>query len=355
MRAATGLLLALVAVIALGIAERLLRPVETAFAQQTKGSARQTAGAVLPQGEALNAINLSALSLADTVFAREGTIVHTGDTLGASITDPYRYLRADLLESLESPSPGHLLQGVAEDAAPEINKLGTDWERDLKQAIEELGSLRKRTQVRRTRTRYSEEDPEILQASVMGAEDAIRDLETKLRFLSPPTSDAARARALEITQQISVKRAYIVDAKRKIERTAPQNSFGEVVAGPALTETQRQRIRNLAAALRPDTNYILAPVNGRFVAPARNSVAQVRMLEPHPTGIGESTASLGATASAEDYAYRLEPVVTPVLWAKAKRVKAEASNQRSLGSALLVRPRALETDAIRMRKGPGKQ
>ncbi len=350
MKAATGLLLALLAVIGIGIANHLLVPVETS----SVGVTDALRSSVLPKGDTVRVIYLSALSLADTVYRADDAQVRRGDTLGASITDPYRYLRADLAVALSSANPAAALREVAGATATEIALAGEEWRDKFLSTIEGLDSAPplRAAAARRSTPRYSFEERELLSAGKMGAEDGIRDLEGKLRFLSPPSSDAARERVLAIAQQISVKRAYVAEVDRKLALTTSRKVVDRPVATPTLTDDQRARIMSLTAELRPDTSYLMAPVAGRFTAPAQGRVAQLSAEAPKGT-LGISEAASGAAANGDAaYRYGLEPTGLPVLWATAKRVSADGEDATLTPQALMVRPAPVARDSFRQLRAP---
>ncbi len=285
-------------------------------------------------------IYVAALTNADTVYAADQALVERGDTLGAFFTDPYRFLRADLLATLASDEPVERLRAVASNAAEDVVAMGTSWERDLRSLVATLADAPDApvsSSMFVTRPSLPIEQRELLEAGKMGAEDGIRDLEAKLRFLSPPTTDAARERALEIAQQISKKRAYIIEANRKLRDVRTRVVRGTPAPRPQLTPEQRQRVESLAASIHPDTSYILAPVAGTFSTPAPGRVASV--------GIGavqaqaSKSAAIHGTSSKEEHgdeAYRLEATGLPVLWATARRSGAGDSTTAAPGPVLIV-------------------
>ena len=179
----------------------------------------------------------------------------------------------------------------------------------------------------------------LLRAEVMGAEDAIRDLNKQLAFLSPPSTEATRERALEIAQRISRKRAFLNDANRKLTGSSRSSSASSHRNyNPQLTPSQKQRIGALALAIQPDTSYLIAQTAGRYLASSGDRPAQLRIGFDANARSSNSTQAVALGIGRATESYRLEPTGLPVLWAKARRLPLGDSTLARTDRALVVSP-----------------
>ncbi len=336
MRVAAGIDYVFAAATTVALAFYLLPDLATELVQRT-GRSMVRQAQVLPKGDGEPVAYIGTLVRADTFYTSDRATVELGDTLGANFYDPFRYLRIDLLDACHAAMPLASLEALIREDTVEVSMLGDAWRQELRSVISLLRKGPKSVAPQNYLPYSAQEERELMAAGVMGAEDAIREIEAKLRSIETSGLDRAHSSIEALYALLAEKRAYIDHARQKPSGASAAEAVIPTIT-PHLTAPQRARVLRLAAELRPVIRYVLAPVAGQFLAPKVGRVAQVRPMTKTSGDVVTVSDERAAHGAKDKPLYELEPAGTPVLWATAARVNAsDGSGLTPAKRALLVR------------------
>ena len=281
---------------------------------------------------------LPELIAADTLFVPGGTRVRHGDTLGIRLRDAYRLLRErltalaagsatpeDVLGTLDGYPSGDPVVRAADSIAAEV-----------------LAGRGRRARRNAVAGPAATVDVDLLDAEIMGAEDAIADLTARLRKLSPPASPDERQQVLALAREISERRAFLRGARRRLARGRQTARPTGGTPPPRLTAAQRARVEALTARAAPDTTYLLSPATGTLVLRDSSGPARIEDALAMATTPSRQTARPPATGGGERreeaaQRYELRPAGLPALYSRARRV--DTLSPRPNPAAIVVEPR----------------
>ena len=285
-------------------------------------------------GGAARAALVPSLSTADTVLVPDGSLVEEGDTLAFRQNDRYALLREDLIGlRRRAVTPAEVITTLKQTGAPgQLTDSLSDLLRDL--AAVGAGISDNAT----TAPQITGVDVELLSAEIMGAEDAVRDLNGKLAALTPPASPDERQQAEALRKGITTRLQFLERARTKLANTRATRRASGANPVPRLTPEQRARIDNYAAALAPDTTYVLSPQTGLLRLSDGQSPSRVEAL-PIAAGNDSRVTDPSDGSSASDAAggdhYSLRPSGLPELWSTAERRDSVVGDT---GRGLIVAP-----------------